>query len=103
MSEVAEHSAEGSNCRVVELPRRELIASQDVEKDLISVCLGEWQIDFQELIQRIVNQRGVVGLGPLRGVVRYAIRRSKCNVQSANLGVQPSQEYRASTLTVPSG
>ena len=70
----------------VHVAEREARLPHETEEAAIRLSSGEGETIEQELVQGIVNQRGVVGLRQFGGGVHDAVRRAEQDVEDADLG-----------------
>src|SRR5438067_7126078 len=84
-----ERPSEQAHRRPIQVARRETRPIHQSQKTAVRLPPLERQTVEQELVERVVDQRGVVGLGLLRLGVYHAIWRPEQNVEDTELRAAP--------------
>src|SRR6266550_753771 len=84
-----ERPSEQAHRRPIQVARREARPIHQSQKTAVRLPPLERQTVEQELVERVVDQRGVVGLGLLRLGVYHAIWRPEQNVEDTDLRAAP--------------
>src|SRR5438034_6927929 len=84
-----ERPSEQAQRRPIQVARREPRPIHQSQKTAVRLPPLERQTVEQELVERVVDQRGVVGLGLLRLGVYHAIWRPEQNVEDTDLRAAP--------------
>src|SRR6266850_7118522 len=84
-SKAAKGPAEDTNCSVVDPLWAKAVASEQLQKNAICIRARHWKVDIEELVEGVMKERSVVGLGLCCLLVWNAVRRSEHNVPDHKL------------------